>query len=298
MVEAAASWPYWIKCGFAVALFLFVLFVSYGARDDVRKWKFLLGTWIFGVSAAVCGGIAFGLTEWTRSDGVEVMWGPAALAVATHGPVVACVILSVSYEFIDAAIGFLLGTSSAVFILFATLTPVQNGGNPENAAIVFTVLSGLCGCGAAFLVFVAALNWTRFMFFPLDYRLEEGRANVNWRFNVVLAIGVGVGLLSYMLFYTLSPAGWRQYSEVTQTWLSIFVSDLLFVFILTGASIYYFNPDGESATSTQFEILAPAAAVQPSANQIGIPIGGGGGGFTPTKAETVRFRQATAAKLF
>lgn len=295
---AGNTWPYFIETGFAAVFFAFVVFVSYGARDDIRKWKFLLGTWVFGITATVAAAIAFGLTERTRSDGIEVVWGPAAMALATHGPIVACVMLSVSYEFIDAVIGFLLGTGSAAFVLFATLTPLQNGGNPRSAAIVFVVIALLCALAAGFLILVAALNWSRFVFFPLAYRLEEGRANVNNRWtNALLALGVAAGLCLYVIFYATGPAGWRQYSEWTQTWLWIMVADVIYVFGLMALTIYWFNPDGDSATATMAEVLHPANTVQTDSTSAQI----GSSMQQPqqrlSQAESLRLRQAHLARL-
>ena len=265
-MTAADVWPFWLGAGGALAALIASLVIAYGARDDVRKSKFIFALIALGTTLVCYGGVALGLTERTRSDGIEVFWGPPAVAVLTHGPVLAVVTLALSIEWVDVIIALVLGTAQALCVLFATLTPIQNHGNPESAVILFVVLAELIAVLAGVFILAIALNYSRFLFFPRPYRLEDGRANMNHRWNWVLAPAVWVCLALYGIIYAIGPAGWREFtSQFTYTWVWLAPCDLLYVFVLLLICVYWFNPDGASSTATAFESFSAATPLMATA---------------------------------
>lgn len=267
------TWPYWIEFAISTLFLIFVAVASYGAPAEIRKYKFLSTAWVYAVTVGVTGFLALELTYYTRDDGVYTQWGRWAMFSATHGAVVATVVMSMSYSFIDWALGFLLGTGSAVFLLFGSLVPARNCGNMLDASIVATVLSGVCVVGVFILLLGIARGWRRFVLFPLDYASTDGRANVmNSLWLTGAAIAVAVGLSLYTLFYALGPEGIPTScktggsnkpvytSEFDQIWLTMALADGLVKFIVLPLIFYFVNQDGQ-ISATAFEVLAPAGQV-------------------------------------
>lgn len=252
------TWPYWIELGVSLVFAVFTVVVAYGSRDAARQWKFGMTFWVYALTAVVAGAMALGQTYFVRDDGVETQWGRWALFTATHGPVVAVIVLSFTPYFIDTVLGLLLGTGSALFLLFGVLTPIQNGGNDESAGILWVVASGLCVLGVTWLLLGVALGMRRFVLFPLPYRSTDGRANmINRWWYVALTVAVFAGLALYTILFAVGPEGWRVYtSEFDQIWLTMALADGLVKFIVLPLVFYFVNADGQVTGSTAFEVFA------------------------------------------
>lgn len=254
------TWPYFLELGVAAIFFGVVVLVSYGARDDTRRTKFLLAAFVYATTAVGAGGFALGQTMFVRDDGIKFQWGPWAMFALTHGAAVGVLVASLSSEFIDLAIGVLLGTGSGLFLLFAALTPISNGGNSRSAGILWVTASALCVAAVTALMAGLALGWRRFILFPAPYRSTDGRANViNRWWYVAVVIGTGLALAAYTILFAVGPSGWRQYKGAfEQIWLTMALADGLFLFILLPLVFYFLNPDGAASTETALEITQSA----------------------------------------
>lgn len=270
MVE---TWPYFIELALSVIFLVFIAIASYGAPADIRKWKFVAAFWVYLAMVGVTGFLGLGLTYYDRDDGVETQWGRWAMFAATHGAVVSVVVISMSYSFIDWALGFLLGTGSAVFLLFGSLVPARNCGNMLSASILATVLSGVCVLATFWLLLAIARGWRRLLLFPADYRATDGRANVmNSWWLTLTAVAVFVGLSLYTILFALGPEGIPTScgtgksnkpvytSEYTQIWLLFAVADGIVKFIALPLIFYFVNQDGQ-VSSTAYEVMQPAEQV-------------------------------------
>lgn len=263
------TWPYWIELGVSALMLAGALLVAYGSRDPTRQWKFVLAAVVYALTLVTAGALALGQAQTVRAgDGVCVVWGRWALFAATHGGVAALIVMSVSPALIDAVLGLLVGTGSALFLVPAVLTPVRNGGNAESAAILWTVASGVCVLCVALLLMGIALGWRRFILFSAPYKATDGRANViNRWWYIALAVGVSLIYALYTLLYALGPEGWHVYdNQFTQTWLTMALADGLLLGIVLPLVFYLLNPDGAASTATAFESMAPA---EPLAAPIG-----------------------------
>jgi hypothetical protein len=270
MVE---TWPYFLELAAGALFAAGVGVVSYGAVDHVRQKKFVLAMWVYLATMVVAGGLAFGQTYWLRNDSVSTQWGRWALFTATNGAAVGVITASLTPDFIDTVLGVLLGSASALFLLFGALTPVQNGGNSRSAAIMWTTFSGAAALAAGLLLAGIALGWRRFILFPSAYKSTDGRANViNRWWYVLLTLGVWAVLSLYTVLYAVGPSGWRVYtSEFEQIWLTMALADGLLKFIIMPLAFFFLNPDGAASTETAFEVLQAAEPLltQPAAAYIG-----------------------------
>lgn len=251
------TWPYWLGFGAALVLLLLLVVASFGVRDATRQWKFLCAAVVWGVSFAVYGVLAFGLTYYDRGDGYEVQWGRWALNTARMGALVAAVVLSYSREFVDAIVGFFLGSGAAAFLLAAVLSPIGNGGNAERAFILLLVLSCACTVGVLLQLLALTFQWRALMFFPRPDR-SQGMVNVMsrwWYAGAAVALFAAMAL--YPLLCSLGPEGFRVYhKESTQIWLTLALADVLCFGIIFALIYYLLNPDGEPSDRSAWAVLS------------------------------------------
>jgi hypothetical protein len=255
------TWPYWIELAVCVIALVGATVVAYGSRDPVRQKKYWLVMLIYGASALVAGSLALGQAQTVRSDGVCVVWGRWALFAATHGAVAVLIVVSTVTTLIDAALAMMLGSGSALALLFGALTPLRNGGNDESAAILWTVGSGVCVLALAALLAGIVLGWRRFVLFPAPYRATDGTVNViNRWWYLALTLGAFLLYSLYTILYALGPEGWHVYGQFTQTWLTMALADTIKLVLVVPLVFLYLNADGSPSTDTAFEALAPADA--------------------------------------
>ena len=259
------TWPYFLELGVSAIFLGVVVLVSYGAHDSVRRSKFLLASFVYAVTMVAAGGIALGQTKFVRDDGINVQWGPWAMMALTHGPAVGVIVVCLSSEFIDLAIGVILGTGSGLSLLLAALTPISNGGNSQSAGILWVVVSGVCVLAVMAHLAGIALGWRSFILFPAPYRPTDGRTNViNRWWYVAIVVATGLCLAVYTILFSVGPDGWRIYKSLfEQIWLLMALADTLFLFILLPLVFYFLNPDGAASTETAFEILQPSESSTP-----------------------------------
>lgn len=210
---------------------------------------------VYGTTFSVAGLLAFGLTYFDRGDAREIQWGRWALYTATHGFVIACVVLKFSREFVDAIVGFLLGTGSAVFLLAAVFSPFGNGGNSENATILMVVLSALCCVGVLLHLLALTFQWRWFLFFPRPDR-SQGMANVMNRFWYgVTAFAVALGLSLYTILFSLGPEAWKIYGEQKQIYLTVLLADGLVKGLVLPLVYFLLNGDGEPSDRSAYSVF-------------------------------------------
>jgi len=270
------TWPYWIELGVGAVLTVLSLVVAKGSRDPTRQAKTIIAFFTYGLVTIVAGALALHQAQWSRSgDGVCVIWGRWALAIPVHAAVAALISLSLSPSLIDMSLAVIFGGGSALALLGGVLTSVQNGGNAESAAILWTVASGICVIALFVLLVGIAFGFRRFLLFPAAYQSTDGRANViNRNWYILLVIGTTLVYAGYTLLYALGPEGWRQYeSQFTQTMLLTIALDMLLLVFIAAPVLFLLNPDGAPSTATAFEVLAPAeTAVAPAGASIGSQI--------------------------
>jgi len=255
------TYPYWIELAVATAILIGATVVSYGSRDEIRRWKYVMMVFIYGITAVTAGALALGQMQTVRAgDGVCVVWGRWAMFAVTHGAVAALIVLSMSSIVIDSILALFFGTGSALFLVGGALTSVRNGGNAESAAILWTVASGLCVLALFVLLAGVAWGWRRLVLFPAPYKSTDGRANViNRWWYIALVLGTTAVYALYTILYATGPEGWHaNNSQFNQTWLTMGLADGLLLLLITPLVFFFINADGSASTATAFEMMAPA----------------------------------------
>jgi len=249
-------WPWWIDFGAGIVALLALLWLSYAPATDQRKYKFRLAALMVGAITVTSGQFALGQTWWNRDDGQHVQWGPWAVIVLTLPAAagVMCASLTHTKSLIRAA--FVIELVSAASVYWAAITPLRNGGNARDSAILM-----VCWAYAAILVLgvyllAVVMGWTRRWSATAAVAKGSGEemfvdardVSVQSRVTRVLAVlGFCAVMAVYPSLWAAGPVGFRGYTDqFTQTCLLAFLANGLLVLYMAGV-YWLINPDGSPA---------------------------------------------------